>query len=394
MLFNNGAGDDHLAAITENLKKCDRAYFAVAFLKCSGLKKLLSSLELFLNKNGILTIVAGQNYALTEPKALFKLYELFSRNKTSKLYLFKLGSGKEIFHPKLYLFESKSGCKIIAGSANFTNGGLSSNLEASIDISCGINDQIWNNACGFFTKLIAKGQVEEASIFTIKQYEKFFNDQRTHNQKTKAAPVVDPAQLPFNYHDLILRLKKLDQKELQTRFIERLRDYKKARKVLNEIADTTHLTKNHFVNLLDQLILPKGLWHSGSMYRHKESVYKHHSQFQELVRFIRNNINSSVSDVYNEAKKKVDMINGASVNYITEIMITYDADRYAVLNNNPLTVLRSEAGLYMKAAVSSFKGDDYADYCNLITEIRSKLKLKNMLEADSFFNEIYWSMKK
>ena len=97
--------------------------------------------------------------------------------------------------------------------------------------------------------------------------------------------------------------------------------------------------------------------------------------------------------MFENAKIKVNLIEGAAVNYITEIMMTYNNNDFANMNKNPLTVLREEGGVNLKAHSSSFKGVDYAEYCELIEEISTKLGLNDMLEADSFFNEIYWKIK-
>ena len=70
--------------------------------------------------------------------------------------------------------------------------------------------------------------------------------------------------------------------------------------------------------------------------------------------------------------------------------MTYQPDRFANLNLNPITVLKEEAGVFYKATSDSFNGDDYEEYCEVINEICQELGLKNMLEADSFINEVYW----
>ncbi len=73
--------------------------------------------------------------------------------------------------------------------------------------------------------------------------------------------------------------------------------------------------------------------------------------------------------------------------------MTYQPKRFANLNSNPITVLDEEAGVYFKSHSSSFNGNDYEEYCSLINEIAMRLELKNMLEVDSFFNEIVWEIK-
>lgn len=92
--------------------------------------------------------------------------------------------------------------------------------------------------------------------------------------------------------------------------------------------------------------------------------------------------------------KLVENISGASVNYVTEIMISYNPKEFAILNGNPFKVLTEEAGITFKYELpSSFSGKDYAYYCEIIKEISEELGFSNMLEADSFFNEIYWEKK-
>jgi hypothetical protein len=86
-------------------------------------------------------------------------------------------------------------------------------------------------------------------------------------------------------------------------------------------------------------------------------------------------------------------IDGAAVNYVTEIMMTYNNRDFANMNRNPITVLKQEAGANIKAHSSSFTSDEYQEYCTLIKEISGELGLKNMLEADSYFNDIYWKIK-
>ena len=122
-------------------------------------------------------------------------------------------------------------------------------------------------------------------------------------------------------------------------------------------------------------------------------VYECKNEFRDLVTFIKESQNEPASIVFDGAKELVNDVRGASINYVTEIMMTYQPNRFANLNRNPITVLDKEAGVYFKSHSSSFNGEDYQDYCLLIEEICNELDLKNMLEVDSFFNDIYWEIK-
>ncbi|MGV3686236.1 MAG: hypothetical protein ACO1NS_11455 [Daejeonella sp.] len=87
-------------------------------------------------------------------------------------------------------------------------------------------------------------------------------------------------------------------------------------------------------------------------------------------------------------------IKGSGVNTMTEIMMTYNFSDFANLNSNPITVLKQEGGVKLKTSRDSFNGVEYEEYCELVKEIREHFHLKSMLEADSFFNDIYWILKK
>ena len=42
--------------------------------------------------------------------------------------------------------------------------------------------------------------------------------------------------------------------------------------------------------------------------------------------------------------------------------------------------------------ISSFKGEDYAEYVGLIAKIPNELNMSTFLEIDSFFNYVYWNL--
>ena len=383
---------NHLTTITENLKLYDQAYFAVAFLKVSGLNNLSKAINEFLKSGGQLTVIVGQNFALTEPKALHELRRLFQSHQTSSLYLAKADSINNIFHPKLYLFKSQNDCCVISGSANITQGGLIDNKETSIIADCNAKEKMWTDAKNYFDNLIKLENANEATLLVIKQYETYFEQQKQYNRKAKPILAKTKSQLAFDYANILKHFKKFNNLARQQILKEKLTNYQEAKKILDQIADNPRLTQKQFEPLLDRLVGSKeeqNLWHSGSLFRLRRSAYPYYNEFRDLVRYIRGNKNQSADIVFDNAKEKVKMIEGAAVNYITEIMMTYNNKDFANINSNPITVLKHEGGVNIKANSSSFKGIDYEEYCELVKEISSKLGLQKMLEADSFFNEIY-----
>lgn len=392
----NGKIDNHFKTLTENLEQYDEAFFAVAFLKVSGLAKFLPTLKKFLKLGKRISIIAGQNFALTEPEALHTLRKLFQPFLTSKIYLANANSVNSVFHPKLYLYKSKDNCCIISGSANITDGGLTNNKEASLIVECKDTEEVWKEASSYYNNLVSSDNANEATLLVIKQYETFYEQQKQYNKKAKPIPTKTKSQIAFDYHNLFKHFQKFDNSKRQERFKEKLQNYKEAKKVLDEIADNPKLTQTQFEPLLDSLVGSKedyNLWHSGSLFRLRRFVYPYYKEFRDLVRYIRANKSLPASVVFKNAKEKVKLIEGAAVNYITEIMMTYNYNDFANMNRNPITVLKKEGGVNIKAHSSSFTEFNYEEYCELVKEISSELGLRNMLEADTFFNEIYWKIK-
>src|SRR5258708_979596 len=395
--LSNAHPQDHLKEILFNLDNCEEAKVAVAFLKSSGLSKIIRSITHLLERGGACNIVAGQNFAFTEPSALHKLRELSQKYPKNSVYLANAAGQTCIFHPKLYLFKCKQNCVIVSGSANITEGGLLTNTECSLSINCDESSTIWNDVNSFFNNLLLPGNSELATLLTIKKYEVFYEQQKQFNKRTKAVPTLRKSEKDFNYGNLQKHFLTFDNKKRERNFEEKSFHYTEAEKVLDNIADYPNLTRQAFEPLLDSLVSSTGeywCWHSGSLFRLRRKVYPFYKEFQEMVRWLRQHKYRSPAYVYEWAKGMVCNIEGASVNYITEIMMTYNQSSFANLNKNPITVLRKEGGLNIKANSESFTASDYSEYCDLVEEINNHLGLRNMLESDSFFNTIYWKIKK
>lgn len=384
LLNNLNEEQSHVKELCKCLKESQKAYISVAFLKMSGLSLIMDALKKFLSNNGELQIIAGQNFGLTEPEALTCLFDLLKNHSESKLYLYKAASADCIFHPKMYLFESKKDGKIILGSANMTKGGISSNNEVSISFECKLDSEIWKQSISTFNTYISNS--EPATLLAIAQYKSFYDKQQEHSNNLLTSPVLP--EKTFNYAALKEYLEEWEQEELTQMFSDRKKSYRKAVKILNEIADTPRLTESKFILLLDSLL---NKWYSGKdLKRKKSSVYTCYKEFAKLVRFIRENQSKSPDYVFTKAMESVKDIKGASVNYVTEIMISYNPKDFAVVNDRPLKILTQKAGISFKHKDKySFDGKDYTYYCEIIKEISKELGFSDMLETDSFFSKIY-----
>jgi HKD family nuclease len=394
--ISNNNKSNHLDFIKKYFVNADAVWMATAFLKNTGLDLLLPALKKHVKAGKPVTIIAGQNFGLTEPKALKVLHDLFKTNSKALLYVDKAENKQQVFHPKLFIFRHKNNATVISGSANITNGGLDCNEEFSVSVQLATSNTDWKILMEYFNDIISVDKADLCSRMIINRYEQFYNEQKKAREKQKVAPDKKSSEYTFDYRKLRERLKEYKQNNYLEDLRQRIKDYKEAKALLNEIADTKNLSQNRFAEIIDSLVVKNGthgLWRSGSLYRHRFDVHTCKDEFQQLIRFIKDNQTLPASKVFVKAKELVEKIDGARMNYVAEIMMTYQPDRFANINSNPIKVLKEEAGVYFKSHSNSFNGEDYEEYCAVIIEICRQLDLNNMLEADSFFNDIYWKLK-
>lgn len=395
-LIYNSDTTNHLKILLKYFAEADEIWLATAFLKMSGLNLLLASIKKHLNANKSITIIVGQNFGLTEPKALRTIFNLFENKINGCIYLDNAKDKTSVFHPKLFLIRNNKTGFIISGSANITKGGLTSNQEVSLLCETKTSENNWKQSQLYFQDITSIDNANPLNLLLLKRYEDYYKNQLKARKNQKAVPDKRDSEYSFDYNKLKKRLKKYRTSQSKADFKQREKDYKKAKLFLNEISDSGRLTQNRFEEIIDSLVGAAGqqaLWKSGSLFRNRFMVYECKNEFRELIRFIKSHKNNPTNQVFSGAKELVGRVKGAGINYITEIMMTYQPDRFANLNDNPITVLDKEAGVYYKSNSSSFNGEDYQEYCLLIKEISENLELKNMLEVDSFFNEIYWLLK-
>ncbi len=390
-LITNNESQTHLSVIKSAFDTAEQVFIAVAFLKQSGLNELLPSIKKCLRRSCTVTVVCGLDFALTEPTALHQLRKLFE-GTSSKLKLFSSAERNTIFHPKFFLFENVKYATVIIGSANLTRGGLVGNEECSLQVNTETTSEFFGQAKQYMMRLA--DLAEQATLLRVLQYESFYNEQAGARNAAKAKPDARPTL--FNYDNLHewLRLYE-EEKDREGIYRDKLMDYRNARGLLDEIAEIPNISREAFIPLFEQLVGGAGIkrsWHSGSIYRKKTFVFDHAHQFQEVVRFVRQNRNQPAGIVFEQANVLVSLVGGSGVNTVTEIMMTYQPSLFANLNTNPITVLRNEGDVLLPAHRNSFHGPQYELYCDLIREICQQLGLRDMLEADSLFNFIYWKI--
>ena len=109
-------------------KDFDEFRCLVGFASAKGIELLSDALSSFRVNFSKFQIIVGIDEGGTPVDALRKLIEL---NLNIKIYHSPVLT---IFHPKIYIFNGTTKCKIIVGSSNLTQQGLFQNIEASLMI--------------------------------------------------------------------------------------------------------------------------------------------------------------------------------------------------------------------------------------------------------------------
>ena len=111
---------------------------AVAWARESAVLSLTPVLRQFLQSGGRFRITVGIELQGTSTEALEGLVDL-ERFGDSAAFVYHNEAPEETFHPKIYLFTARQNARLIVGSSNLTDGGLSTNIEAALDIDADAN---------------------------------------------------------------------------------------------------------------------------------------------------------------------------------------------------------------------------------------------------------------
>lgn len=393
-IITNETSEKHLHILRGLINKSEKILIAVAFLKESGLNSVKKDLEAALNRGAKVNIYCGLDFYFTEPGTLRKILILFKKCGDGHLYLYK--SDRYTFHPKLYCFMKARTAYILIGSANFTHGGFQDNIEISTLEETAIGSDIYTKVNSFF-KTIEKHSVE-ANELEISQYKRKYDiihkkiDKANREAEKEIKAITKLNILKIKKH-LAEYIKDINE---QDNFKEKLSNYKKAKKILDEIVGKSFSSKKEFMDYYEKLVGKegqRGLWHSGRLFRQKNKVASDYKTFIEMVHQISDNIKKSPEEVFGIGLKHVKKVKGLGVNVLTEIMNTYDSKKFGVLNNNPLTSLKF-FGFSEFPSPNSFKPDTYERYNSLISEFMKICGFKSMGQVDHFLNYIYWRYAK
>lgn len=134
-LLDNRLDADTLAShLNGLLAKAERLFIHVAYLRVSGVILVREAVIEFIRRGGQLRLLAGGDFAQTEPDAL----DFFRQHGSDCQVRLISSSGVGGFHSKCYLAYDDESATLCVGSSNFTDGGLQNNVELNLraDLPC------------------------------------------------------------------------------------------------------------------------------------------------------------------------------------------------------------------------------------------------------------------
>jgi len=371
-LITNENRPTHSSVINRLLKHSDEVIICVAFLKNSGLSYILK--ELSTN----CTFYIGTDFYLTEPTAIKKLYK-----QGHTVYLTK--KTKSAFHPKIYYFRQGNKISILTGSANLTGGGLDTNFETSILIQTEKGTSIDND----FHNIIKNYLVNSTQIKSDLQLSQYEREFETYKKKHKKADKEFKDEIESTHKLDLTKLNKFVKEYIASggleRFSERAEKYKIAKRLMNKITKTDITSPSDFLSYYD--VIAKS-FHSSGLLRGKTKFSKEYKTILSIIKVVQENKKAEPIFVFSKTLPLVKSIKRFGVNALTEIMNTYNPNKFSVANGRTLKSL-SNLGFKKFPAANDFNIDTYENYNNLITEIAIACKFEDLGQIDHFLSWYY-----
>jgi len=114
---------DFVGILKKIIKEAKEMLLEIAFVRHSGFLVLEDALREFFSRRGKLKLLVGEDFNLTQSKALKSFLNLGAELKVYKTLGFT-------YHPKSWIIKSKDNSyKVIVGSSNISKGALTNNVE-------------------------------------------------------------------------------------------------------------------------------------------------------------------------------------------------------------------------------------------------------------------------
>lgn len=399
-IFWNAKDRTILNQILQALDEADEIWIAVAYIKKSGLNLLHGELKKALSKGSKVTIVTGTDFCLTEPEAITELLDMFNGNNNATLF-FANTQDKASFHPKTYCFVKGAQAVIIAGSSNFTAGGLKDNTELCVSESVNIRMQPFISMMSFFEDIRNSGNAQKVTPLILEGYRSRYLEFQKHQKlansefqkwlrEQKRSVLTLTETIVKKYCDEYRKAEDVDKT-----MKERCDSYLNAKRILDQMATNPPNTSTDFIALYERLVNPKGYWWSGSLFRSKNKIMQNYKAFVKMIYEVKMSNEMPPDELFEFCLKykHEHKINGLGVNVITEIMHTYRPNDCPLLNQSPIISL-AKFGYSDFPNAPDFRGRHYRRLKQVLEEINNLCGFGSLGMADNYLHYVYRKLKK
>jgi HKD family nuclease len=392
LILNDAANSNHGVHMSKLLQHAKRLDCMVAFAKLSGLKAIKGQIVVALENGLDARIAIGLSFYQTEPKLLKALLQISETYGNLRLYV---SNTQFTFHPKIYVFSNDQGSDVLIGSANFTQGGFSSNFEASVLVS-DPQGELSLSILRHMQRLIDETVLVEATLDVIDDYEKnywIYKSIQSIGQQRAQKAVDTQGKTSLALAEILLEMKRDTTDEgFQRQCSLRRERREQSMAMLKKLAKIAALTESNFLSNYEQLI---DQFRSGGLARGKTKIARNAKLFQmsikKLLKVIREEL-LTPEKAYDFLHQYFNKIPGAGVNVLTEVLHSIDNKKFAVMNQNAVDGLRlsKDFSFPIHPLKTNVNGLCYQDFCNRAAAIRDELGLADFSELDAVFNYAYW----
>jgi HKD family nuclease len=142
-LIKNRSKNSHLKLLKKLIVSSDTITLCTGWINEGGIKKIMPSLKKAINKNAVITIYSNKKHTDGE------VTKLIATEPNIKHFVIR----KNYLHSKIYYFTKGSQFNVIIGSANLTEGALSTNEELSVQYSGMVNSETDAEIVGYLNEI-------------------------------------------------------------------------------------------------------------------------------------------------------------------------------------------------------------------------------------------------
>lgn len=415
LVTNLAKGDRHADQVNSFLANAVRFECFVAFANENGLDLFWDQLIEELDK-GELTcrFVVGFDFYHTDPNFLYEVQDLVNDYPDQVEFYVSGEESKLTFHPKIYYFGySDNTYRVIAGSANLTQGGLSLNHEVSLAYESGSRvpskhaGHLGEDLISLFDHLLENDEIEEATPEALDEYARCHQFYALHrkvaeNRARRSCAETRPVSgAPYLAElEAVLELMRANKETngFAVQAKRRATSIITARQHLDNIAHDPALTKAQFLSEYQGLVGKKSgpppAWHSGGLNRRRATVANSFAKMQAALLNLEAKLTPTTSPIaaYSILSGWLHSAAHVGPNVMSEILHTFDNKRFAILNQNSVSGMHMAGFLRfpLRTSKTNVTAAMYEEFCEKAELVRAGLGLKDLSELDAVFNYAYW----